>query len=159
MFSFWSRNREKSLSSSTLYDENTFYKALLRDLSSCEKELVIESPYITASRMEELYSIFEKLINNGVKIHIVTRDPADHEDEYMRHQATNEILHLKEVGVNIVLLRGFHHRKLAILDRKILYEGSLNILSHARSREIMRRIQDRDLTMQMFNFLNLSKIL
>ena len=31
---------------------------------------------------------------------------------------------------------GNHHRKLAILDRKVLWEGSLNILSQTRSREI-----------------------
>jgi hypothetical protein len=48
---------------------------------------------------------------------------------------------------------GNHHRKLAILDKKILWEGSLNILSQIYSREIMRRIDNQDLTLEMFNFL------
>lgn len=159
MFNFWSRNRAQDLLKSELYDEKSFYEALLRDLASCEKEIIIESPYITISRMEKLYPVFEKLLSRGVKIHIITRDPIDHEDEYMRHQATNEILILKELGVNIILLRGLHHRKLAIVDRKILYEGSLNILSFTRSREIMRRIESTELVSQMLRFLKLGRLI
>lgn len=159
MFNFWSRNRAKSLLKSELYDEKSFYEALLCDLDSCEKEVIIESPYITASRMGQLYPVFEKLLTQGVKIHIITRDPIDHEDEYMRHQATNEILYSKELGIKITLLRGFHHRKLVFIDRTILWEGSLNALSYTRSKEIMRRIESKELTKQMFDFLKLSKIL
>ncbi len=98
MFNFWNRNQAKGLLSSALHDEKSFYEALLRNLTSCEKEVIIESPYITSSRMEKLYPIFEKLIAKGVKIHIITRDPIDYEDEYMKHQATNEILYSKELA-------------------------------------------------------------
>jgi len=58
----------------------------------------------------------------------------------IRHQATNEILFCKELGINIILLRGSLHRKIAIVDRSILWEGSLNMLSHYNSQEIMRRL-------------------
>lgn len=155
MFSF----RKPPVFSSTLFDENGFYQAFQKDLENCHKELIIESPYVTASRMESLYPAFEKLIKNGVKVSIVTRDPIDHEDEYMRHQSTNEILYCQEIGVNVVLLKGFHHRKLAIIDRNILYEGSLNILSQTKSLEIMRRIENRSLALETLNFLKLGKLL
>lgn len=83
--------------------------------------------------MEALYPVFEKLLENGIKIHIITRDPIEHEDDYMRNQSTNEILRYTELGINIVLLNGFHHRKLAMINRNILWEGSLNILSQTKS--------------------------
>lgn len=153
MFSF----RKPPVFSSTLFDENGFYQAFRKDLENCQKELVVESPYITASRMESLYPIFEKLIQNGVKVFIITRDPIDHEDEYMRHQATNEILYCQEIGINVVLLKGFHHRKVAIIDRNILYEGSLNILSQTKSLEVMRRIENKSSALEMLNFLKLGK--
>jgi len=73
----------------------------------------------------------------------------------MRHQAANEILRSKELGVNITLLKGYHHRKLAIIDKKILWEGSLNILSQNNSKEIMRRLESPDEIEKMLNFLNL----
>ena len=105
-----------------------------------QNEVVIECPYLTASRMEMFYPVFQRLLSRKIKIKIVTRDPSDHDDEYMRDHAANEILKSKELGIDITLLKGNHHRKLAIVDKKILWEGSLNILSQNNSKEIMRRL-------------------
>jgi len=140
---------------SELFNEKTFYKRFLKDLSCSKKEVIIESPYITSSRMETLYPVFQGLLHKNTKIHLITRDPVDHEDQYFRHQSTNEILKCKELGINIVLLRGFHHRKLAIIDRQILWEGSLNILSYSNSLEIMRRIDSEKHGKEMIHFLDL----
>ena len=54
---------------------------------------------------------------------------------------------------------GNHHRKLAIIDRQILWEGSLNILSQIKSREIMRRIEGDNYAQDMFNFLKLKRFI
>ncbi|MDP3974037.1 MAG: phospholipase D-like domain-containing protein [Candidatus Daviesbacteria bacterium] len=148
----------ESLLTSKLFDENTFYEAFIKDLKRCKEEVIIESPYITCRRMEILESIFEKLIKHGVKIYIITRNPNEH-DESMARQAELEISIFEEMGVQVLLCTGNHHRKLAILDRKTLWEGSLNILSQGISREIMRRIESYELTMQMFKFLKLEKFL
>lgn len=160
MFSFkglFSSSNE--LASSELFDEATFYRAFLTDLQNCKNEVIIESPYMTSSRMEKLYPMFEKLLQRGVRVHIITRDPIDHDNEYMRHQATNEILYCKEIGVDIILLTGYHHRKIAIIDRAILWEGSLNILSFNSSKELMRRMKGKGIATQMFKFLKLSQFL
>jgi phosphatidylserine/phosphatidylglycerophosphate/cardiolipin synthase-like enzyme len=44
------------------------------------------------------------------------------------------------------------HRKLAIIDQQILWEGSLNILSQVLSKEIMRRTNSVELACQMASF-------
>lgn len=146
------------MATSLLYDESTFYQAFMHDLERCGKEVIIESPFITSSRMEMLYPIFKRILDRGIKIHIVTRDPADH-DEIIRYQATNEILYSTEMGINVVLLKGNHHRKLAVIDRKISWEGSLNILSQAYSKEIMRRIESKRLADELIRFLKFDKLL
>lgn len=43
-------------------------------------------------------------------------------------QAENAVAVLQELGV-AVLFTIKHHRKIAIIDREVFYEGSLNILS------------------------------
>lgn len=159
LFSWRFKNSSNSLVNSTLFDENSFYKAFVRDLNHCQEEVIIESPFITASRMELLYPMFEELLSKGISVTILTRDPIEHEEEYLRNQATNEILHSIELGINIILLKGYHHRKLAFLDRRILWEGSLNILSQGKSKEIMRRIEGKEIVKQMFKFLKLGKLL
>lgn len=143
---------------SKLFDEKTFYQTFLRDLEHCKEEVVIESPYITCERMKTFDRIFEKLILRGVKIYFITRDPKEHE-EGMQEQSESVISYCERIGVQVLLCLGNHHRKLAILDRKILWEGSLNILSQTYSREIMRRIEDTQATLEMFNFLKLGRFL
>lgn len=143
---------------SQLHDERTFYQTFLTDLERCEDEVIIESPFVTSERMRTFDRIFEKLLKRGVKIYIITRDPREQE-EFMEPQSEAEIQKFEVMGIQTLLCVGNHHRKLAILDRKILWEGSLNILSQAKSREIMRRIEGHELTMQMFNFLRLDKII
>lgn len=143
---------------SQLFDEKTFYQTFLRDLEYCRSEVIIESPYITRERMRTFDRIFQKLLQKKVKIYIFTRDPKEH-NEFMEPQSENAIRWCERIGIQVLLCTGNHHRKLAILDRKILWEGSLNILSQTHSREIMRRIEDEKLTMQMFDFLNLDKFL
>jgi phosphatidylserine/phosphatidylglycerophosphate/cardiolipin synthase-like enzyme len=144
--------------SSRLYDEKTFYQAFLRDLEGCRSEVIIESPYITSKRAEMLIPIFSTLLSKGVKIYVMTRDPKEHE-ENMEYQSEDAIRTFEVMGVQVLLCLGNHHRKLAILDRKILWEGSLNILSQTYSREIMRRIYNEEIAMEMFEFLKLQKFL
>ena len=152
-------NHQRSRFDSKLFDQTDFYGQFIQDLNGCKNEVVIESPFITSSRMNLIYPTFKKLLVRNVSIHIITRDPIDHDDEFTRNQSTNEILCCNEMGINVVLLSGNHHRKIAILDRNILWEGSLNILSQSNSREIMRRIENKETVTQMFDFLKLQKLL
>ena len=108
--------------------------------------------------MRMLKPVFEELINRGVKIYVMTRDPKEH-NENLEIQSEEEIHFFEVLGVQVLLCVGNHHRKLAILDRKILWEGSLNILSQIKSREIMRRIENKKLTVEMFNFLKFEKFI
>lgn len=143
---------------STLCDEKTFYQTFLPDLETCQSEVIIESPFITSERMGTFDRIFQKLLQKGVKIYIFTRNPQEH-DEFMKPQSEEAIRWCETMGIQVLLCLSNHHRKLAILDRKILWEGSLNILSQRHSREIMRRIDDKVMAVEMFNFLKLGNFL
>ena len=147
-----------SFSSSGLFDEKTFYSAFIKDLESCKEEVYIESPYITTQRADMLIPVFKRLLSKRVKICIMTRDPKEH-GRTMEEQSEDAVSQFERMGVQVLLCIGNHHRKLAILDRKILWEGSLNILSQTRSREIMRRIENKDIALEMFNFLRLYKFI
>lgn len=145
-----------SLVTSLLFDEHGFYEAFANDLLSCQNEAIIESPFITSSRVALFSPIFQTLLKRQVNIYILTRDPKEH-DEKLEIQAEQEITKFENMGIHTYICKGNDHRKLAILDRKILWEGSLNILSQTRSREIMRRITGKETAEQMFDFLNLGK--
>lgn len=91
-----------------------------------------------------------------MRIVVNTKDPEEQAAEYMCEDARRAISSLQHIGVQVLYTTG-HHRKLAILDRKILYEGSLNILSQNNSCEVMRRIESVQLAWQMARFVKIDK--
>ena len=145
------------LLSSRLFNEQTFYTSFLQDLRGSRKEVLLESPFITKRRMRELYPVLRKLVRRGVRVTINTRDSREHEP-LMRMDAETAVGMLQDVGVQ-VLYTDNHHRKLAIIDGCILWEGSLNILSQNTSCEVMRRIESEALACQMLDFLKVRRFL
>jgi phosphatidylserine/phosphatidylglycerophosphate/cardiolipin synthase-like enzyme len=146
------------LLASKLYDENSFYDQFMRDLKKCQHEVIIESPFITNRRLSLLLSTLEKLKSKNVRVAINTRDPEEHEDDHMKYDALLAISRLQHAGIH-VLYTSRHHRKLAIIDRDVLYEGSLNILSQNNSCEVMRRIQSVQLAWQMARFIKIDRFI
>ena len=145
------------LLTSRLHDQANFYPAFIRDIAGATREVIIESPFISHKRMNALYPSFRSLAKRGVVIVINTRHPSEHDADY-RLQASNAISELQKLGA-IVLFTGGHHRKLAIVDRRVLWEGSLNILSQSNSCEIMRRIEAQELAEQMFQYIDIERYL
>jgi len=140
----------------SLHDEKTFYPHFLSDLEQSQSEVIIESPFITIARMKTFWPVFRRLVARGVKVYVVTRDPREHTDGY-DDQSEVEIQEFETVGIQVLMCTGNHHRKLAIIDRKVLWEGSLNILSQAKSREFMRRLEDGGFAVDLFNFIGYEK--
>jgi phosphatidylserine/phosphatidylglycerophosphate/cardiolipin synthase-like enzyme len=145
------------LPQSTLYDDKTFYPAFIKDLHNCGSELIIDCPFITKRRLQHLLPALKMLKDRKVRIVINTKDPIEL-DEERRDDAYRSVASLQHKGIQVIYTHG-HHRKLAIIDRSILYEGSLNILSQNRSSEIMRRTESAQLAWQTTRFIGVDKYL
>lgn len=146
-----------SPSFSSLYSHETFHKAFSRDLGICKRELIIESPFITKNRMSVLMPLLRKLRQRDVKIVVNTRHPDEHDNGYDK-QALDAIADMQAIGIKVLYTKG-HHRKLAIIDRRIVWEGSLNILSFNDSCEIMRKIESEAAAEQMIAFIAINRYL
>ena len=108
-------------------------------------------------RINSLLPILRRLRQCGIRIIVNTRNPQEHDEEY-QYQAKLAIYEMQKLGV-MVLYTVKHHRKLAVIDEEILWEGSLNILSQSDSCEVMRRIESKELARQMVEFVGLEKFL
>lgn len=140
-----------------LYNQDSFDDAFLKDISSCQNSLVIESPFIRLNRVLSLVPALTKLRKRGVHIIINTRNPVEHDSEY-HEQAEYAVGMMQDRGVR-VLYTVKHHRKLAIIDRSTFWEGSLNILSYYDSCEIMRRTVSPTEAEILINFIGMQKYL
>ena len=144
-------------SSSKLYDQNTFDNQFMRDLQRAQRIIIIESPFLRTARVEKIIPIFHRLKKCGVKILLNTKPPEEHDGTYQL-QARESLNLLQSAGVE-VLFTVKHHRKLAIIDRQIIYEGSLNILSYRDSCEIMRRTTSALEAEMLIDFIGLNKFM
>ncbi|HSX35941.1 MAG TPA: phospholipase D-like domain-containing protein [Patescibacteria group bacterium] len=151
------RTEQAELATSLLFNERTFYAQFRQDLERAKKEIVIESPFMTSRRVRSLLPDLRRAVQRGVEITVSTREPEEHEG-FLRLEARRSVAALQTTGIQVLLTVG-HHRKLAIIDRKILWEGSHNILSQNNSREVMRRIDSTIAAEQMVDFIQLSEFL
>jgi len=139
-----------------LYNERTFYPAFIRDMLKAEKEVVIYCPFISKYRSEFFKNTLEKLRYRNIAVFIFTRPLEEHE-LLTRNEIKAALADYEELSVCIVQLPGYIHAKVAIIDREVVWDGSLNILSQRLSKESMRRTQDKDIAEQMISHLGLNR--
>ena len=155
MFRLLRRTPKAVLTNTSLYNEQSFYNAFVRDVKRAQSAVIIESPFLTEKRALYFAGLFSKLTRKGVKIRVNTRNPRHH-DKLLEIQAWKSIRILRDNGVKVYFFNDMRHRKLAIIDGQILWEGSLNILSQVLSREIMRRTNSIELAHQMIQFTKIN---
>ncbi len=139
-----------------LYNETTFYPAFIRDVLKAENEVIIYSPFISKYRADFLKRTLLRLKQKNVHVFIFTRPVLEHE-EYVQEEIISAIQDYKELGAYITYIEGFIHEKVAIIDRKVVWAGSLNILSQKTSKEMMMRIADEDFAAQVMSNLGLNQ--
>ena len=142
-----------NLLSSKLFDQSSFYHTFLGDVNNARSLVLVESPFITMKRLDTLLPTLRQLVRRQVKVFVNTKPPHE-QDAELKAQARQGIAALQSIGAT-VLVTGGHHRKLAIIDGTVLWEGSLNILSQNDSCEVMRRIYSEQAVNQMLAFLKL----
>ena len=138
-----------------LYNENTFYKALTADMLAAKKEVIIYSPFVSKYRTDFLKPTIEKLVDRNIDIFIFTR-PIEEYENIIQPQIECALKRLEELGVYIFYPGRYIHQKVAIVDREVLWEGSLNILSHRASNEMMRRTAHGESATQVMDYIGLN---
>lgn len=118
----------------SLYNEKTFYRSFIKDMLNADKEVIIYSPFISKFRSDFFNKTMKKLRRRNIDVFIFTRPIEEHE-YFMQSEIKCALSDYEEMGATIFYLPGSIHEKVAIIDRKILWEGSLNILSQRTSRE------------------------
>lgn len=136
----------------SLYHEGTFYQAFERDLIAAQKSVVIFSPFVHPSRTSRLIPIVRHALEKGIEVHVFTRlgrTPGQQEFDDKRPEGL--VAQLEAIGVKIHTRKNLHE-KLAFIDDRVVWMGSLNILSHSYTTEQMVRFSNPRLTATLLEF-------
>ncbi|MHB9099345.1 MAG: phospholipase D-like domain-containing protein, partial [Syntrophales bacterium] len=126
-----------------IFDNTTFLSVYQNDLLTVAREILIVSPFITRRRVSQMLPFLVAARGRDVKVVIVTRPASDfREKDRASLEETLSLFHA--AGVNVAFKSNIH-QKFAIFDQRIVWYGSINLLSFGRSEESIMRLENPDI--------------
>lgn len=134
-------------SAEIIFDKNNFLPVYINDFANASKEIMIVSPFITKRRTLQIIPNLRNAITNNVKIIVLTRPAEEYKGkDSISWQDTIELL--RSNGVTLIL-RSKIHQKFAIMDRRVVWYGSINLFSYGNSEESMMRLESPNIAHEL----------
>jgi len=130
-----------------IFDKCNFLPVYTNDIINAKREILIISPFVTRKRTLQMMQHLEVALQNKVKVIVVTRPMEDFRDRDMT--ALKEALDLLEgVGISMVFKSNIH-QKFAVVDQKIVWYGSINLLSFGSAEESIMRLDSPNIANEL----------
>ena len=128
-----------------IFDNNNFLPVYKNDLVNATREILIVSPFVTKRRVLQMLELIRVALDKKVKVTILTRPATDFKDK----PVLEDILALlKKAGINLVLKSNIH-QKFAVIDQRIVWYGSINLLSFGRAEESIMRLNSPNIATEL----------
>ncbi|MGW8159982.1 MAG: TOTE conflict system archaeo-eukaryotic primase domain-containing protein [Desulfoprunum sp.] len=130
-----------------IFDKSNFLPVYGNDILAAEREILIVSPFVTKRRTVQMLQQLEIALQNKVKVTVVTRPTGNFgEKEPTALQGTLDML--QHAGVNVVF-RSNIHQKFALIDQKVVWYGSINLLSFGSAEESIMRLESPNIASEL----------
>jgi superfamily II DNA or RNA helicase len=130
-----------------IFDKSNFLPVYNNDIVAAQREILIVSPFVTRRRTVQMMQHIEVALHNKVKVIVVTRPMEDFGGkEPAALQGTLDLL--QSAGVSVVL-RSNIHQKFALIDQRIVWYGSINLLSFAGAEESIMRLESPNIASEL----------
>jgi len=134
----------------SIYDNHTFFAVYSADVLAARNEILIVSPYLSKRRT---LSALNYLTNANVKAVVVTKPTDDYpEKDKARIAECMEMLAQQGIAVKT---KNRIHQKFAIFDQRIIWYGSINLLSYGRSEESVMRLDNVNIAAELLSSIEL----
>jgi Uncharacterized protein conserved in bacteria len=138
-------------SANIIFDATSFLPIFTADLLSAKRNIAIVSPFALPRRTLAMLETLDKAAASGAKITIVTRPASDVKPDDAERVA--QTLTLLRAHQTTVLERAKIHQKFAIIDERIIWYGSINILSFGGAEESMMRLESKSIAGELLKIL------
>ena len=129
---------------SMIYDASSFVPVMKNDFLEVKKEILIVSPFLRKKRIDDILEWLKEPLQSKISITVVTRPP----ESYKESERIKECIeHLQEF--TIVIQKPNIHQKFIIIDNRIVWYGSINLLSYGNAEESMMRLESRELAVEL----------
>jgi superfamily II DNA or RNA helicase len=137
----------KSASPDIIFDNENFLPVFSNDIACAKKEILIVSPFVRKRRTMQIMEHLKIALDKKIQVVVVTRPPEGFLQE--DRIALNKILEqIKESGISVVLKTNIH-QKFAIIDQRVVWYGSINLLSYGNAQESIMRIESPNIANEL----------
>lgn len=146
---------DKSNSYGFIYDIDNYYEVFKNDLLNARKEVVICSPNIRASKVNQIIGVMKTVQEKGIRITIITRGM-----DYDRFNDGSIQIVLSEQLMNYgfdVMCSDTVSEHFAIIDKSIVWYGSMNFLGREDVDDNLMRIEDIEVASELLEIACLGK--
>ena len=123
-----------------IYDVNSFVPIMKNDFTEAKKEILIVSPFLRKKRTDTILEWLKEPLQAGVSITVVTRPP----ESYKEPEWIKECIEYLQSSVTVVQKPNIH-QKYIIIDNRLVWYGSINLLSYRSSEESIMRLESKEL--------------
>jgi phosphatidylserine/phosphatidylglycerophosphate/cardiolipin synthase-like enzyme len=141
--------------STPFFDGKSYSAAFRKDLAQANRSVIIACPNIHLQPHSPYYRLLAELTARGVQVTIYTKsDDSDHTNEkHPRFSKNNkDITALENIGVTIVLSPSLSCR-CAIIDKKLIWYGSINFLGKNSVEDNSMRFEDSTLAADLLDII------
>lgn len=129
-----------------IFNNKNFLPVFNNDIWSAKSEIIIVSPYVRKRRMNQMLNIL-KTVKDTVEIVVVTRPVTDYKEKD-RSTVQEIFTSLKNSGIRVISKANIH-QKFAVIDQKIVWYGSINLLSYGISEESIMRLESMNIANEL----------
>ncbi|WP_368490181.1 DEAD/DEAH box helicase family protein [Clostridium sp. BJN0013] len=122
-----------------IYNNNNFLTVFSNDVFSTKHEIIIVSPFISKRRLSQMLKLLMIAIKNGNRVKVVTRPETDFKEKD-KGALMEMYKFIRMSGIDIIFKTNIY-QKFAIFDQKIVWYGSINLLSYGSAEESIMRLE------------------
>jgi phosphatidylserine/phosphatidylglycerophosphate/cardiolipin synthase-like enzyme len=137
-----------------IFDNTNFLPVYHNDMMNAAREMVIVSPFVTRRRALQMLPNMEAALAERVSVVVVTRPTNAYKDQD-RPVLEETLASLQDAGVRL-LFKANIHQKFAVIDQKIVWYGSINLLSHGNAQESIMRLESPNIAQELMKDLGKS---
>ena len=140
---------EKSIS--RIFDNTNFLELFITDINSAVNNVLIVSPFVSKRTVSKLLPLIDASKGN---ITLLTRAIDDYRNDINKKRVEACLNLLKAAGFKL-LFKSMIHQKFAVLDRRIIWYGSINFLSFGSSEESVMRLESSGIAGELIDSLEI----
>ena len=139
-YSIKPQESENDTQKGTLFSASDYYETFKTDCLFAQKQIYISSPYLIKSSVQNAIFFLQPIMQKGIKIIVATRmeNPAQ-KDKIEKQTALLKLL--EQAGITVTQIENLSQRT-AIIDDRILWYGSLNLLGFVEEDDCIMRLEN-----------------